>query len=360
MRFIRILLSCALPLALPAAAQSASYSHSTAPTSASAAPRGVVCGTEFLTQSASQTITIGNAVSCNTDGVVHVENSYYRAYDLSAFPAGFDVCAVEIGIDRALAGSGSAQPVTLNLYVHSGGAFPTGTSTLLTTLALAVANQSGSLLSVPIGGRVPAGSQLIVEVLTPDAQAAGHSFFMGSNALGQSADSFLRAPNCGVFAPTSNVASGFSAMQIVLNARGAAAPGVAALTPVPAVIDFGHVLIGQTELRVIRLINTGTASADIASIAFPPSPFALVGDTCSGRSLALGAGCALTYSFLPLSTETVSTSLLVASNAAPTNIGMSGAGALALPLPGPRLGLIVFLALLLLWLGARAVRVRRV
>jgi hypothetical protein len=264
MRFVRTLLSCALPMALSAAAQSASYSHSMAVTSDLAAPQGVVCGTEFLTQSASQTIAIGNAVSCNTDGVVHVENSYYRAYDLSAFPAGFDVCAIEIGIDRALAGSGSTQPATLNLYTHSGGAFPTGTSTLLTTLALAVANQSGSLLNVPIGGRVPAGAQLIVEVLTPDAQAAGHSFFMGSNALGQSAETFLRAPNCGVFAPTSNVASGFSTMQIILNARGAPAPGVAALTPLPASVDFGYVLIGRTESRVFRLINTGTAAADIA------------------------------------------------------------------------------------------------
>lgn len=316
------------------------------------APVGAACGNTFLTQSAAQTIAVGNSVSCNSDGFIHAENSYYRAYDLAAFIDGFDVCSVDIGIDRARAGA-TTQPVTLNIYANTGDAFPAGASTLLATSAIALSDQTATVLNVPISARVPAGAQLVVEVFTPDGRADGNAFLMGSNALGQSAPSFLRAPNCGVFAPTQNVAGGFPQMQIVLNAHGTPAPGVPRITTLPGTVEFGSVEIGRVVTATTQLLNDGTAAVEIISIAAPPAPFTQTLDTCSGRLLQINQSCELTYQFSPLAVDTVSTSLLVASNADAANINLRGTGVIAAPIPGPNAIWLSALALCIVALAGR-------
>ena len=55
---------------------------------------------------------------------------------------------------------------------------------------------------------------LVVEVFTPNGQTAGNSFFIGSNALGQTAPSYLAAADCGVTEPTDTAAIGFPGMHI--------------------------------------------------------------------------------------------------------------------------------------------------
>ena len=319
---------------------------------------GGSCGTAFLTQSNSQTITPGNSVNCNVDGAVHVENSYYRTYDISAFPTGFNVCAVEIGIQSAVGAAGT-QPVTLHLYANTGGAYPAGTATLMSSLALTVADQAATILTVPVSTSIPVGAQLVVEVLTPDGQVAGHSFFMGSNALGETGSSFLRAPSCGVSVPTSTLVSGFPNMQIVLNARGDAAAGAPMVAAIPTPTDFGVVPIGASATRVVSLLNPGTAPLDITSVALPPLPFELVADACTGESLAPAMRCDLRYSFSPLATDTVSTSLLVASNASATTIDLRGTGVLPIPLPGPGGWLLTLLSFACIAGGASALHCGR-
>lgn len=354
MEITRILGVAGLWFALSIAAEAASFSHASESIVLpdAAAPAGGTCGTEFLSQSNSQVITADNSVSCNIGGTVHVENSYYRAYDIASFPAGFDLCAVEIGIQSAV-GAAGAQPISLRLYANTGGAFPAGTATLLSSRSITVLDQAASILTVPVSATVPSGAELIVEVLTPDGQAAGHSFLMGSNALGETGASLLRAPGCGVAAPTSTVASGFPNMQIVLNARGDAAAGAPMVAANPTPMDFGVVPIGASATRVVNLTNPGTAPLGITSIALPPLPFELVADTCTGGTLAPAMSCTLTYSFSPLATNSVSTSLLIASNANATTIDLRGTGTLPIPLPGPSGWLLA--VLLLACLAAAAV-----
>lgn len=197
-------------------------------------PLGTACGPVTLTQSTSNAITAGNSVSCNSGGI-HTDNSYFRAYSLGAFN-GFDVCGVTVGIEEATSGlvraaEGTGQPVTVRLYSNVGGAFPAGTRTQVGTATVNVVDQAGTLLNVPVTGTLAAGSELVVEVFTPDGNAAGNSFFIGSNAAGESAPSYLQAADCGITAPTSTGAIGFANMQIVLNATGTPA---AAATFVPA------------------------------------------------------------------------------------------------------------------------------
>jgi hypothetical protein len=349
MRAARIVVMVGCCLAWTLVGHAASYSHArVVPNSTTAVNPSGACGTVLLTQSAAQNIVPGNSVNCNSDGTVHVENSYYRAYNLSAFPAGFNVCAIEFGIQSAVSTSGF-QPVTLRVYSNSGAAFPAGTATLIATSTVALADQSGSVVAVPMTAPIAANTQLVVEVFTPDGQAAGNSFFIGSNAAGESAPSFLRAPNCGVITPATTEASGFGNMQIVLNALGNSADGAPIAAANPEVADFGWVELGMPERRTVMLSNLGTAALTIAEITSPTPPFLVVQDACTGQTLAPTDVCFVEYSFTPLQTDPVSTSLSVISNASPVSIDLRGAGILPYPLPGlGRWGLLLLLGMILL------------
>ena len=183
-----------------------------------ATPDGLVT----ITHSASQSIIALNSVSCNAGGL-HTDNSYMRVFDLAAFGLanGLDVTEVEFGIEQALGATGS-QPVTVNLYVKTVPANPLtfANLTLIGTANTSVTDQSATVLAVPVAGSAGAGSILVVEVFTPNGQAAGNSFFIGSNNLGQTAPSYLAAADCGVPEPTDTAAIGFPGMHIVMNVTG--------------------------------------------------------------------------------------------------------------------------------------------
>jgi hypothetical protein len=211
---------------------------------------GTSCGSTFLTQSTSQSIAALNSISCNSGGL-HTDNSYFRAYDMSGYPDGFDVCEVQIGIESAAAGApgvgaGVTQPLTVNVYSNSGAAFPTGTLTLVGTAAVNVADQALTVLTVPLAASVPAGAlEMVLEVFTPNGQTAGHSFFIGSNSLGESAPSYLQAPACGAVVPTPTGALGFANMQIVLNASGDPQIGGPSIIEIPTLGNWGVALLAM-------------------------------------------------------------------------------------------------------------------
>ena len=232
-------------------------------------PSGGPCGTSLITQSTSQAITATNSVSCNTGGL-HADNAYSRSFAMSAFPAGFDLCAVEIGIEQATSGVGGAQPATVNVYSHTGAAYPGGTTVLVSTQALSVADQSATILSVPITGNIPAGADLVVEVFTPNGQADGHTFFIGSNNGGESGPSFIEAADCGITTPTATSSIGFPEMQIVLNARGSAAGAATiAYTSTASLTFAGAVGVASAAQNAVVSATAGnTANLSINSCTF--------------------------------------------------------------------------------------------
>ncbi|RKY96604.1 MAG: hypothetical protein DRQ13_05715 [Ignavibacteriae bacterium] len=175
-----------------------------------------------ITHSLSQTIIPANSVSCNAGGL-HADNSYYRAFDLSSFGItdDFDITLVEIAIETA-AGTGGSQPITCNLYTSTPafpGGFP-GSLTLIGTVDVTVTDQTETILPIPITATAPAGSELVVEIFTPDGQTDGHSFFIGSNNLGETGPSYLLAVDCGITVPTPTATIGFPDMHIVMNVTG--------------------------------------------------------------------------------------------------------------------------------------------
>lgn len=283
-----------------AGAATLGVSATTSPIPSGQAPEGGSCGPVTLTQSAAQTITAGNSVSCSSGGI-HIDNSYFRAYPSSALPTGFAVCGVNVGVEQALAGAGGQQPVTINLYANTGGAFPAGTRSLVGTASVQVADQNLTIANVPVAGSVPAGAELVVELFTPDGTAGGNTFFIGSNASGETGPSYLQAAGCGVTAPTPTSAIGFPGMNIVLDAIGTPA-GSGTLSFAPAIVDFGNQVQGGTSPAMsVTLTNTGSGALNVTALTVAAAPFALSGGNCAAApfNLAAAASCTLDYTFTP-------------------------------------------------------------
>ena len=186
-----------------------------------------------ITQSSSQAITPLNSVSCN-NASGHTDNSYWRAFNMGTFTGGaqYDVTAVSFGVEEAT-GAGGTQPVTVRLYTNAGGAFPGGTRTQIATTTIQVLDSaSGTVLNVPLVATVPAGtSELVMEVFTPNGQATGNFFFIGSNTAAETGPSYLSAADCGIANPTDTATIGFPDMNIVFNVLGSCPPSG---TPTPS------------------------------------------------------------------------------------------------------------------------------
>ncbi len=84
---------------------------------------------------------------------------------------------------------------------------------------------------------------------------------------------------------------------------------------IPAPVDFNDVVIGTGVERTVTIQNSGNADLVIGAITSPPSsPFQIIGDKCSGKTLPFGANCTLTIRFSPTSTGPFSSSINIPSN----------------------------------------------
>jgi hypothetical protein len=218
-------------LAVPAGAASLSRSQDPAKETSGqvALPRLPQVSTN-ITQSTSNTITTANSVSCNNTGL-HTDNSYYRGFTLSGFPAltlpQYAIQQVTIGVEQATSTSAN-QPITLRTWkapVNPIGGFanPGNAVSPVSTDAITVTPQSLTLLPMTVATPpvfLVASEILAVEVFTPDGTTTGNSFFIGSNTAGESAPSYLKAAGCGVTTITTTTAIGFPGMQIVMTVTG--------------------------------------------------------------------------------------------------------------------------------------------
>jgi hypothetical protein len=304
------------------------------PTSAA----GICPTTVTLSQNASTTVVAGNGVSCNggPPGLVHFDNSYFRAFDLSAFPTGFTACRVDVGIEAANAGDpATSQPITVNLYSNSGLPFPGGTRVAVGTATVQVSDRALSTVGVPLEALVPAGTQLVAEVFTPNGTASGHSFLMGSNPSPEAAPSYIQAQDCGLPTPISFASAGSANTHLVLTVIGA--PTGPTQTLAPDQVAFGSIAVGATSApRSIAIGNAGPGVLIVTSISPPSPPFAIGGtDTCTGAAIAVGMHCVIDYTFSPSTAGTFSQTLTVASNATSGtgDLRLDGTGVQAPPVP---------------------------
>jgi subtilisin-like proprotein convertase family protein len=183
-----------------------------------------------ITQSSSQTITPNNTVACfNAAGNFTRDNQFWRAFNLASFGIGagqsYTVTSVSFGIEVAATNpAGGTQPITVNLYANNGAAFPGGTRTLIGTATVQVADQTGTILSVPIAAVAPAGTtQLVMELNAPDRMTTGGRFFPGSNTAAETGPSYISSTACSIATPTTYAGIGFPNVRLVFNVMGSCA-----------------------------------------------------------------------------------------------------------------------------------------
>jgi hypothetical protein len=196
-----------------------------------------------ISHSLSEIIDPGTSVSCNSNGI-HYETSYYRVFDLeNEFNINSDwiVEEVEVGIAQADAGYGASQPIKFVFYgmsTYTDQIIPDSLTQKGDTLAFEVLDSDeGDLVtySVPPGVNVPLGQVLVVEVLLPDGHIpdqADNSLYIGSNDLGETDYTYIKAVNCGVPDPVHTADILYPDMHLIMNIYGQYE------NPVPEIINF--------------------------------------------------------------------------------------------------------------------------
>ncbi len=220
-----------------------------------------------ITQNTSNTVVAGS-VSCNSGGI-HTDNSYWRAYDLGpmALTGPFTINSVTFGVELAN-GAGGTQPVTVRVYT-SAGAFPAGVRTLVRTQTFTVPNQTLSLFTANFTTppTVPANAILVLEVFTP--AGPGNSFFIGSNALPETAPSYLSAAACGVPNPVTVASLGFPNMHTIINAAGLVSNPASSITQIAGLPSGSAFPVGVTT-NTFRVTdgggNTATCSMTVTVV----------------------------------------------------------------------------------------------
>lgn len=183
-----------------------------------------------ISQSTSMIPTAGS-VSCNAAGL-HADNAYSRAFDLSSFGISqpFSLTSVTFAVESAnAAGSATIQPLDVRIFDGwsiAGSVLTPGP--LLGTFPAVINDGSLFQQTVTVSGTITSGG-LVVELFTPDGQTAGHSLFMGSNAAGQSGQSFIAAAACGIPNRTDLASIGFPNMHLIMSVEGTAVPEPSAL-----------------------------------------------------------------------------------------------------------------------------------
>ena len=156
---------------------------------------------------------------------------------MNTFTGGADylVTSVSFGIEQATSGTGTGQPLTVNLYANHGSPFPGGdwqSNLIATSGEINIPDQADTIFNVPLTVTAPGSAlELVMEVTTPDGTAVGNLFFVGSNPDPETGPSYLEAADCGVNTPTPTGDIGFPDMHIVFNVNGTCPGGTPTPTP---------------------------------------------------------------------------------------------------------------------------------
>ncbi|MGE4631521.1 MAG: hypothetical protein AAEJ47_00645, partial [Planctomycetota bacterium] len=178
----------------------------------------------------------GGAVSCNAGGL-HADNHYYRAYDLCnnyMVTDNIDVkCVTTVFNSNPAAGTTQPVRVRLNIDINGGAVGPLTGMTMVYEELFQVPVVANELYNFVLGTGIVDpdgtlagsastvigcldGETLVVEIFTPDGQAAGNSLFMGipdpaqtNPATDQIGSSYILAPACGLTNPIDMVGLGF-------------------------------------------------------------------------------------------------------------------------------------------------------
>jgi len=149
------------------------------------------------------TIVAGTSVACAEGGMTR-DNGYWRLYDLDAdhgLAGEFCTKSVDYGIETAT----GPQSITANVYcLDEGLPFLLVFLTLEGTASQPQPDADLEFFNIEVAGCCDAGTRdMAVELLSEDCVESGTCtrLFIGFNDLGQTAPSYISAPDCGITDP---------------------------------------------------------------------------------------------------------------------------------------------------------------
>ena len=170
---------------------------------------------QVITQSGSQIVSPTGSVACGSQANGYTaDNSYMRVFKLSDYGITNDykITNVSFGVQTA----NTSFPVEVNVYNWTGGTFPTGTATLLSTSNVNLTTASaGTVVSTGtnLTTTVTAGSTFVVEVYHDGDVTPVQAFYMGTNTATQTGPSYLSSETCGILTPTATGTGGLAAFS---------------------------------------------------------------------------------------------------------------------------------------------------
>lgn len=185
-----------------------------------------------LTQTTSDQVLESHSIACfelddNDDPLRNLQNSYYRVFDLEelGIDGDLEISSVIFGVESARSPDNSAQDAKVILHTLEGENLLVASLTEIANKDLSIDPATQTSLEVPIDATVPAGSTLVFELFIPAAEG-DELFFIGSNALGETGPSYLRAPasGCDFIEPTEFADIGFPDVHIVMMVKGSYVP----------------------------------------------------------------------------------------------------------------------------------------
>ena len=139
------------------------------------------------------------------------------------------------------------------------------------------------------------------------------------------------------FAPTSTGAKSATVSVVAGEAgtktvalTGTGTTGFPDIAVAPAAHDFGAANAGTSGAsRTVTVSSTGSWPLSIAAVTLGgsyPGDYAVTSDGCSGRTLAVGASCAVAVRFVPAAAGRRDATLTVASDAGSRSVALTGLG----------------------------------
>lgn len=180
-----------------------------------------------ITHSASTDIVAGS-VACQGGGITS-DNVYYRAFNLNDFgiTTDWEVINVQLGWESLTVGP-DGYPAVITIWENDPAfPFPNTSPTVVAEIPVTLTgDMAGTLVDFEISGAVvSAGSELIVSIgwesdIIDDGGNGVAQVFIGSNAAGQTAPTYLSSNGCGINTPSDVTDIGFPNMHLIMTVTG--------------------------------------------------------------------------------------------------------------------------------------------
>jgi hypothetical protein len=276
----------------------------------------------------STTVGLGNSVACGVGGTTTDFNAWARSYTVGAFgvTSNINLTSVSFGVENAADAAGFVN-LTINLYldpVGIPGMIPAmNILQLVHTETFAFPNLAGGpavfthALSNPV--IVTPADTVVVELTSPNLIPTNGAFFIGSNNMGQTGPSFIRAPGCAINALSDAATIGFPNMHLILDLNGvvcgaATYPGTCESLSMTSAV--GTAPLDGASVKTISAGQVVTVSCSSPNGAFdglelflagqifftggpPPSPFPGIAVNPFGAFVVLGGSSPVGSLVLP-------------------------------------------------------------